>query len=288
MRPPAHGFTLNEVLTAVAIFGIVAATLAGTFARTLRSKTLAERRAEVTRVGRAALGRMADEIGSAYYPKTRDSAAIFRVLKGGTETAPLDSLHFTALSQRPAGLEGQQTDQRVIVYFFPRDRSGLRVGRAAAADAGADGDDRDLPANRGGHDVFADEVDDFFAAFGPTHPPVLGTTPHRLLRREATIIDRESIDDVRATAFLEDVASLELRFYDGRGWREVWDSEDRETPRLPRAVSIDLALYDDAGEIHHFATAVDVPLSDTPPPTGPSPTPPGGPSGGGSQRKGSA
>jgi prepilin-type N-terminal cleavage/methylation domain-containing protein len=66
MRTRAQGFTLIEVMLALGIFGIVAVTLYGTFSRTLRSKGLAERRAEITRVGRSALGRMADEIGSAY------------------------------------------------------------------------------------------------------------------------------------------------------------------------------------------------------------------------------
>src|SRR6185369_10894928 len=55
------GFTLMEVMLALAIFGIVTTMLYGTFARTLRSKMLAEQRAEVTRLGRAAVGRMADE-----------------------------------------------------------------------------------------------------------------------------------------------------------------------------------------------------------------------------------
>ena len=262
-----HGFTLIEIMLALGIFGLVAVTLYGTFSRTLRSKGIAERRAEVTRLGRSAVGRIADEIGSAFYPKTRDGAAIFRVLKGGTETAPLDSLWFTALSARPTGIEGQQTDQRVIVYFFPHDRTRLHAGDDAAGSA-LGGDARELPTNRGGTDLFADDAGDFFAAFGPTHPPVLGATPHRLLRREAGIIDLRSIDDTSATAFLDDVASLEFRFFDGRDWHDLWDSEDRSTPRLPRAVAIDLALYDDVGEIHHFATSVDVPLSDTPIPFG--------------------
>ena len=38
--------------------------------------------------------------------------------------------------------------------------------------------------------------------------------------------------------------------------------------RLPRAVAIDLALYDAAGEVHHFATSVDLPLADARPPRG--------------------
>jgi hypothetical protein len=125
-------------------------------------------------------------------------------------------------------------------------------------------------------DLLADDADDFFAAFGPSHPPVPGTTPRRLLRREATLIERHALDEARATAFLEDVASLEIRCFDGREWRDTWDSEDAESRGLPRAVAIDLGLYDAAGEIHYFPTAVDVALRDAPAPGGggsPSPRP---------------
>jgi prepilin-type N-terminal cleavage/methylation domain-containing protein len=267
MKRP-RGFTLLEIMLALGIFGIVAVTLYGTFARTLRSKGLAERRAEVTRVGRAAVGRMADEIASAYCPASLmpTGDVLFRVLPGGTEDAPLDSLVFTALSSRPAGLDGRGTDQRFLAYFFPRERSGLRRA-GKTQNAAAEGDEAiSRPANRGGRDLRADDADDFFAAFGPTHPPVLGTEPHRLLRREATMIQRDTIDAARATVFVEDVASLAFQFYDGTEWRDVWDSADPNSRRLPRAVRIDLALYDEAGDVHHFATAVDLPLSDTPPP----------------------
>ena len=264
-----RGFTLIEMMMALGIFGLVTVTLYGTFARTLRSKGLAERRAEVTRVGRAAVGRMADEIGSAYYPSALSGTAIFRVLKSGSDDAPLDSLVFTALSARPAGIEGRETDQRMLAYFFPRERSGLRrEGRTSEA---ADGGGVDRPANRGGVDLLADDADDFFAAFGPRRPPVPGTQPQRLLRREATMIERRALDNARAAVFLDDVASLELQFFDGREWRDLWDSEDPNSRRLPRAVRIDLGLYDDVGEIHHFTTAVDIPLSDTPVGTGSSP-----------------
>lgn len=261
-RMQRRGFTLMEVMLALGIFGIVTVTLYGTFARTLRSKGIAERRAEVTRVGRAAVGRMADEIASAYYPSSLSGTAIFRVLKSGTDDVPLDSLVFTALSARPAGIDGRETDQRMLAYFFPRERSGLRRDGKTGAAAESGGLDR--PANRGGVDLLADDADDFFEAFGPRHPPVPGTEPQRLLRREATMIERRALDDARATVFLDDVVSLELTFYDGREWRDVWDSEDANSRRLPRAVRIDLALYDEVGEIHHFTTAVDLPLSDTP------------------------
>lgn len=269
-----RGFTLLEIMLALGIFGIVTVTLYGTFARTLRSKALAERQADVTRLGRAAIARMADEIASAYVPANLKDLVFFRAYRSGTDDAPLDSLAFTALSSRPAGLEGAATDQRMLAYFFPRDRSGMRRDRHSNTGAGAE-DDAPLerPANRGGPDLSVEGADDYFAAFGPTHPPVLGAEPHRLLRREAAMIERRGLDDAQATVFLEDVASLEYQFYDGNEWRDAWDSLDPNFRRLPRAVRIDLALYDDGGAVHHFATAVDLPLSDTlPPPTSASPS----------------
>jgi prepilin-type N-terminal cleavage/methylation domain-containing protein len=266
MRHARRGFTLIEIMLALGIFGLVTVTLYGTFSRTLRSKGLAEQRAEVTRVGRAAVGRMADEIASAFYPRTLPGTAIFRVLRGGSDAAPLDSLVFTALSARPAGLEGRSTDQRMLAYFFARDRSGLRRDRRTrtSEDGGADREPEGTLAGssqRNGMDLLADDADDFFAAFGPTPVPPLGASPHRLLRREATMIERRALDEARATVFVDDVASLEFRFFDGTAWQETWDSEERNA-RLPRAVGIDLALYDATGDIYHFTTAVDLPLSD--------------------------
>ncbi len=260
-----RGFTLLEVMLALGIFGLVTVTLYGTFSRTLRSKALAEERADVTRTGRAAVNRMAEEIGSAFYPRGGTAPAIFRVLRGGTDEAPLDALMFTALSARPAGVEGRSSDQRFLTYFFARDRSALRGDRRTTA--GADGRrDVERPdgakAQRNGIDLMSgDDVDDYFAAFGPTPVPPLGTAPHRLLRREALLLENRTIDDARATVFVDDVASLAFRFFDGRDWQETWDSEEHNA-RLPRAVGIDLALYDGTGGVHHFTTAVDLPLSD--------------------------
>jgi hypothetical protein len=219
---------------------------------------------------------MADEIASAYYPTNLRDAARFQILKSGTETAPLDSIAFAALASRPAGLEGRGTDQRMIVYFFPRDRSGLR--RDARPVTEGDRAESAPASRRGRLDLLADDADDYFAAFGPVHPPVLGTTPHKLLRREAALIHPRSLDDARATAFLEDVATLELRASDGREWFEVWDSDDATTRGLPRTVAIDLGLYDAEGEIHHVATAAYIPLRDVASSTGnPSANPSPGP-----------
>jgi hypothetical protein len=107
---------------------------------------------------------------------------------------------------------------------------------------------------------------------------VAGLHAERLLRREVVMTARPPDVGVAPTAFLDDVASLELRFHDGTDWVDAWDSEDRANYRpLPRAVAIDLALYDRSGGIHHFTTAVDVALADARPGPRPSGSPAAGP-----------
>ena len=279
------GFTLLEVMMALTIFGIVALTVYGTFARTLRSKQLAEEHAELTQEGRSAVARIADELASAYYPDGANDIRIFRSLRGGTDALPLDSISFSALSSRPAGIYGHDSDQRVISYFFPELRDGRRdhgarndrpnFERDSRTTAGSDvgrplrDDGRGAAGNIGD-----DEAEDFFAAFGARHAPVLGVHPERLLRREALMSSRQALDAATPTAFLDDVASLAFRFHNGVEWLDTWDSEDRANYRpLPRAAEIDLGLYDAAGGIHHFVTAVDLALAD--PRSGPRSSPSG-------------
>lgn len=126
---------------------------------------------------------------------------------------------------------------------------------------------REPGAARGGGAPARDDAEDFFAAFGaPPRPLIPGAPPRRLLRREALMTGRDAFDAASATAFLDDVASLAFRFHDGTDWVAAWDSEDRANYRpLPRAVAIDLGLYDATGEIRHFTTAVDLALADTRP-----------------------
>ena len=281
-RHERSGFTLLEIMMAVTIFGIVAITVYGTFARTLRSKGLAEGQAELTQIGRSAVAHMADEIASAYFPRqplymptmyaTIAPIPIFLSFHGGTETAPLDDIVFTALSPRPASTSGRDSDQRMVRYFFPQDLARRRGGHDTTAPAD-DAPERTTTGSAGSSTSGAvlgagnrrlDEATDFFAAFGPRPTPPPGTTPQRLLRREAFMTSADAIDQAVPTVFLENVASLEFRFYDGNDWRPEWDSRDTANYRpLPRAVAIDLGLYDTAGDVHHFTTAVDVALADT-------------------------
>jgi prepilin-type N-terminal cleavage/methylation domain-containing protein len=266
-RRGGAGFTLIEVMLAVTIFGIVATALYGTFARTLRSKTLGEERIDVVRTGRTAVGRMADEIMTAVYPSEALDEYRFQALAGGSEAAPLDSLSFSTFSNG-GGSEARNTDQRVIEYFFPADLTGKRRDRRndrtsevppPVPDAAPATAPDDLGAARRRRE---DGVVDFFATFGSDSLRARGIAAERLLRREAPLLQRDALADAYATVFLDNVASLKLRFCDGREWTDEWDSNDaRLSPGLPRAVAIDLGLYDDDGAVHHFATAVDLTMT---------------------------
>ncbi len=55
---------------------------------------------------------------------------------------------------------------------------------------------------------------------------------------------------------LDNVASIELGFYDGKHWQVQWNS--KQAGRLPQAVKIALAVADKNGREHHYATTVPV------------------------------
>jgi hypothetical protein len=60
----------------------------------------------------------------------------------------------------------------------------------------------------------------------------------------------------------ENVVSLHLRYFDGAGWHESWNSSQAEPgAQLPRAISIDLKMAAGQGRVLQFSTFVGVPMS---------------------------
>lgn len=55
---------------------------------------------------------------------------------------------------------------------------------------------------------------------------------------------------------MKGVTSIELGFHDGRQWQPRWDS--RQAGRLPQAVKIDLAVTEESGRVHRYATTVPI------------------------------
>ncbi len=55
---------------------------------------------------------------------------------------------------------------------------------------------------------------------------------------------------------LRGIADMELAFHDGRQWQSRWDS--KQAGRLPQAVKIALAVADEQGRAHRYATTIPV------------------------------
>jgi hypothetical protein len=83
----------------------------------------------VTRVGRAAVGRMADEIASAFYPKNLAGHRDLSRARSGTDEAR--STRWCSRPSRPDRRASRAVapTSGMLAYFFARDRSGLRRDR---------------------------------------------------------------------------------------------------------------------------------------------------------------
>ena len=97
--PAARGFTLLEVVIAVAILGIILTTVYGTLSRTISTKEYTEERVQLSSVGREAVLRIADELEGALSPETTPGAVFQGVSTGSDEFADQVRL---AISARPA------------------------------------------------------------------------------------------------------------------------------------------------------------------------------------------
>jgi general secretion pathway protein J len=117
-RRPA-GFTLLELLIAVAITAALAAMTAGAFARVDRVGTEAREREERYGVARVALTRMAREVRQAFVSDQYDRAryrerpTLFR----GRE----DQLLFTSMAHERLWRDAKESDQSLVEYALDRD-----------------------------------------------------------------------------------------------------------------------------------------------------------------------
>lgn len=62
---------------------------------------------------------------------------------------------------------------------------------------------------------------------------------------------------------LTGLTEIEMEFYDGRQWQPRWNSE--QAGRLPQAVKIALAVTDENGRAHRYATTVPIVCRTAPP-----------------------
>jgi len=244
-RPGRAGFTLLEILVAVAILAIVMSTVYGVLSRTLYAKGYAEDRADLYAAGRETVLKIASDLEAALPPTPRGEIA-FRTLTQ-SNSPPRDAVQFSVNTHSGLGAAVPQSGRATITYslaplsegnqFFIVRRDEVPI---VAEDSG--GDD-------GSDDQAAEEV--------PTpHPKVTFLT-----------------DDMDCTDQRFCVVGLRLQYLDGETgeWDADWDSTgDAHFNKLPTAAQITLYVSDNNGTIHDFGTIVDLIMA---PSTLPTPTP---------------
>jgi len=155
-RPRAAGFTLMELMIAMAIVAAMGAMTLGAFRQLDRAQEIARAQADRYEAARLALSRMAREVSMAFisehYDKDRirERPTLFR----GRE----DTLLFTTLAHERLALDAKESDQSVVEYKVASDpdRSGeeaLFRREKAHID--------DEPDRGGREDVVADHVQSF-------------------------------------------------------------------------------------------------------------------------------
>jgi prepilin-type N-terminal cleavage/methylation domain-containing protein len=240
-----RGFTLLEVLVAVAILGIILTTVYGAVARTLQSKNRAEARAELYAAGREAVLRMADEIEGALPPPPIGSAYFVGV--PGNDRVPNDAVQFVTVIRRQFSASQNQGGRAIITYqldpmegkpslfYLRRQEELLSLPLADTATTNGDGTDTEAPT---------------------------GGTAHT---------DEAANQGISARYVLDRVAGMRILYYNSETgeFDDSWDTDAElpagKQPTLPGAVRIVLFLADEDGNVHDFGTIADLPLANLQP-----------------------
>lgn len=164
-RRAAVGFTLVEVLVAVAVLAAIAMLIYGAFAGLKRSKEGIERVGDRYREGRLALEQISRDLQSAYlslHAPIDQSAIVQKTAFIGTRGTPADRIDFNSFSYRRLDRDSHESDQAEISYFGsndPKQRSITDLARRVNPRL-------DQNPERGGRvDVIATDIDLFDVAY---------------------------------------------------------------------------------------------------------------------------
>ncbi|MBS2029041.1 MAG: prepilin-type N-terminal cleavage/methylation domain-containing protein [Deltaproteobacteria bacterium] len=214
------GFTLMEVMIAVAIVSIMGGLIYASFGPMLRAKEVIEAESEHYRGIQVALTRMSREISMAFmsndfdHTRWRDKSDMPTFFSGDSE-----QLSFTAFAHQRRYKDAKESDQAVFEY---------RVGRNPEAELG-----------ESTHDV-------------------LIRRENPLLEAETDSCKRGGgrSDDCGVEMVLsDDVKKIKFEYYDDNRheWVEEWDTR-RERDRLPERVRITITSVDENGKDINYST----------------------------------
>jgi general secretion pathway protein J len=127
-RLESSGFTLIEVMLAIAILGFVTTIMWGSFNQTITNKRAIETAQERTHTVRVALMRMAREIEMGYLSASENTAlSDRRTFLIGSARGDVDELSFSTFAHQRLRAGLAEGDTSVIGYFGERDPDDRRV-----------------------------------------------------------------------------------------------------------------------------------------------------------------
>jgi general secretion pathway protein J len=235
-----RGFTLLEVLVAMAILAIIMVTVYGVLSQALYAKNHSEERADLYASGREAVLKIADELEGALPPTAGRNIGFVGI--AGTGRVPTDGVQFDVVVRRLFGPTQSRGGRALVSYSLDplQDTNlfALRRQEQPLTD--------NLPIDSNSDTADSNSQD----AAAPAAPVAI------------------------AAYLLDQVAGLRLRYLDPETgeWLDNWDNTVPPEPGhpqrgLPGAVEITLFLADNQGGVHDFGTIVDLPLANLAPPT---------------------
>ncbi|MCL4234133.1 MAG: prepilin-type N-terminal cleavage/methylation domain-containing protein [Deltaproteobacteria bacterium] len=124
-RTRRRGFTLLEVLVAVAVTGMVLAIVYSAFGRTIESKEYVEIGNETYHKIRWAMDKITMDLASSFVFREQGSNTIFYGVSHLVGSMPMDEIHFTSFSHiryNPAAHESDQCEISYKVAWIPDDQ----------------------------------------------------------------------------------------------------------------------------------------------------------------------
>jgi general secretion pathway protein J len=126
-RARASGFTLIEVLLAMAILTFITTIMWGSFSQTATNKRALEATQDRLHTVRVALMRMAREIEMAYIANESSALTYTRTFLTSSSQASVDELSFSAFAHQRLRGGLAEGDTSVITYYGARDPDDARV-----------------------------------------------------------------------------------------------------------------------------------------------------------------
>jgi general secretion pathway protein J len=129
-RPPrtsAAGFTLIEILLAMAILAFITTIMWGSFSQTATNKRAIEAAQERTHTARVALMRMTREIEMAYLATETSPGAYTRTFMTSSSKASVDELSFSTFAHQRLRGGLAESDSSVVTYYGARDPDDPRI-----------------------------------------------------------------------------------------------------------------------------------------------------------------